>query len=169
MISGKYGQRGNTLLELIAGMAITVMIGSAVVGLIFQEWGGTTTAKTYVTAAHEIGNAARWISQDGIMAGSTDLVEEAAPVDSLTLTWIEQYDFANIPHSSSYSLEGSQLRRDYDGNVTTVARNISKIEFFQTGRLLTVSISCAPRWWRSETVEKTYSIYLRAAEGDTVQ
>ncbi len=169
MISGQYGQKGMTLLELMAGMAITVVIVGAVVGLIYQEWAGTATAKTYVTAAHEIGNAARWISQDGMMAGSTDLVEEAAPADNLTLTWIERYDFVNIPHSSSYSLEGSQLRRDYDGTVTIVARNISKIAFFQTGNLLTVSITCAPRWWRSATVEKTYSIYLRTAEGSAVQ
>ena len=98
------------------------------------------------------------------MAASTDLMEEADPVDHLTLTWIERYDFVNIPHSSSYSLEGTQLRRDYDGIVTIVARNISKIEFSQTGRLLTVSISCTPRWWKSATVEKKYSIYLRTAE-----
>ena len=61
-------------------------------------------------------------------------------------------------------LEGTQLRRDYDGIVTTVARNISQIEFSQAGRLLTVSISCTPQWWKSATVEKKYSVYLRTAE-----
>jgi len=150
--------------ELLAAMAITALVLSGVVALIFQEWSGTAIAKTSVTVAHEIRNAARWISQDGMMAASTDLVEEADPVDHLTLTWIERYDFINIPHSSSYSLEGTQLRRDYDGIVTIVARDISKIEFSQTGRLLTVSISCTPRWWKSATVEKRYSIYLRTAE-----
>jgi len=164
MMKGRAKQEGTTLLELLAGMAITAMIVGAIVGLIFQEWSGTATAKTSVTVAHEIRNAARWISQDGMMTESTDLVEGAQPVDHLTLTWIERYDFANIPHSSSYSLEDTQLRRDYDGIVTLAARNISKIEFSQTGRLLTVSISCTPQWWKSATVEKRYSIYLRTAE-----
>ena len=164
MMNGRAKQEGSTLLELLAGMAITALIIGAIVGLIFQEWSGTATAKTSVTVAHEIRNAARWISQDGMMAENTDLVEEADLVDNLTMTWIERYDFANIPHSSSYFLEGTQLRRDYDGIVTTVARNISQIEFSQAGRLLTVSISCTPQWWKSTTVEKKYSVYLRTAE-----
>lgn len=164
MMKGRAKQEGSALLELLAGMAITALIIGAIVGLIFQEWSGTATAKTSVTVAHEIRNAARWISQDGMMAENTDLTEEADLVDSLTMTWIERYDFANIPHSSSYFLEGTQLRRDYDGIVTTVARNISKIEFSQAGRLLTVSISSTPQWWKSATVEKSYNIYLRTAE-----
>ena len=162
-MKGQAGQKGMTLIELMVSLAITGMVVSAALGLIFHEFRGTAIAKTYVTAAHEIGNAARWISQDGMMAESSGLVEGAHPADYLNLTWIERYDFANIPHSSSYYLEGTQLRRDYDGTVTTVARDISKIEFSQTGRLLTLSISCTPRWWNSATVEKTYRIYLRAA------
>ena len=165
MMNGQDKQKGMTLLELIVSMAITVTILSGIVALIFQEYSGTATAKTAVTAAHEIGTAARWISQDGMMAESTNLVEGADPVDHLTLTWIERYDFVNIPHSSSYSLEGTQLCRDYDSTVTTVAQHISKIEFSQTGHLVTVSVSCTPQWWRASTIQKTYRIYLRAAEG----
>lgn len=164
MMNGQDKQKGATLLELLAAMAITAMILTGVVGLIFQEFSGTATAKTSVTAAHEIGNTARWLSQDGMMAESTGLVEGAHPADNITLTWTERRDFANIPHYSSYYLEGTQLRRDYDGTVTTVAQDISNIEFSQAGNLLTVSISCTPRWWKSATVEKTYRIYLRPAE-----
>ena len=164
MIEGQARQKGATLLELLAGMAITAMILTGVVGLIFHEFRGTATAKSQVTAAHEIGNASRWISQDVMMAESTNLVEEAEAVSHVTLTWIERRDFANIPHSSSYYLEGTELFRNYDGTVTTVARDISKVAFSQTGRLITMSISCTPRWWKSATVEKTYRIYLRTAE-----
>lgn len=164
MMNGQTRQKGVTLLELMLGMAITAMIVSGIVALIFQEYSGTAMAKTSVTVAHEIRNAARWISQDGMMAESTDLVEGAQPADNLTLTWIEQHDFANIPHSSSYYLEGTELRRNYDGSVTTVARDISKVAFSQTGRLITMSISCTPQWWNSTTVEKTYRVYLRPAE-----
>ena len=161
------GQKGFTLLELIAVMAVGALIIMGIVALIFQEFRGTALAKTSVTAAHEISNAARLVSQDGMMAESTDLVEGADPVDHITLTWVEQYDFSNIPHYSSYSLEGTKLRRDYDGAVTTVAQNISKVEFSQAGDVLTVSISCTPQWGGApeKTVQKTYRIYLRAAEG----
>jgi len=165
MMNRQDKQKGMTLLELLVSMAITAMILSGIVALIFQEYSGTATAKTAVTAAHEIGTAARWISQDGMMAESTNLVEGADPVDHLTLTWIERYDFANIPHSSSYTLCDTQLCRDYDSTVTTVAQHISKVEFSQTGHLVTVSVSCTPQWWRASTIQKTYRIYLRAAEG----
>ncbi len=158
-------QKGTTLLEMLVALAITGMIVSGIGALIFQEYRGTNIAKTSVTVAHEIRNAARWISQDGIMAESTDLVEEADSVNHLTLTSIERQDFTDLPHSCSYYLEGTQLCRDYDGTVTTVAQDISKIEFTQTGSLLTVSICCTPQWWGAPTVQKTFRICLRAADG----
>ena len=165
MMDGLAKQKGMTLLELLAAMAITALIMVGALAVIFQEYGGTDIAKTKVTAAHEISNAARRISQDGMMAESTELVEGAAPVNQLTLNWIERYDFANIPHSSNYSLCGTELRRNYDGAEATVARNISKIGFSQSGDLLTVSISCTPQWWAPDrTVQKTYRIYLRTDE-----
>jgi len=165
MMNGLARQKGMTLLELMAAMAIMVLVMVGALAVIFQEYGGTDIAKTKVTAAHEISNAARRISQDGMMAESTDLVEGADPVNQLTLNWIERYDFANIPHSSNYSLCGTELRRNYDGAEATVARNISKIEFSQSGDLLAVSISCTPRWWAPDrTVEKTYRICLRTTE-----
>ncbi|MFC1930535.1 hypothetical protein ACFLWE_01420, partial [Chloroflexota bacterium] len=87
------------------------------------------------------------------------------PADNVTLTWVERYDFANIPHSSNYYLSGTNLRRKYDGTETTIARGISNTEFSQTGNLLTVTISCSPDFWEtSGPVTKTYSVYLRAAQ-----
>jgi len=159
------GEKGATLLELLAGMAIVALIVGGVGGLIYQEWSGTATAKTSVTVSHEIGHAARLISQDGAMAASTNLVEGAQPTDQLTLTWVERREFVDFPHAVSYWLEETQLRRNYDDTVTTVTGNISKIKFSQTDRLLTVSISCNPRWWiLDKTVEKTYRVYLRPTE-----
>ncbi len=162
MVNKQDRQKGMTLLELMAAMAIMVLVMVGALAVIFQEYGGTDIAKTKVTAAHEISNAARRISQDGMMAENTNLTEEVDPVNQLTLNWIDRYDFANIPHSSNYSLCGTELRRNYDGVETTVARNISQLEFSQSGDLLTVSISCTPQWWAPDrTVQKTYRIYLR--------
>ena len=158
------GQKGTTLLELTVSLAIVGAIVLGVVGLIAHELKSTATARASVTAGHEIRNAARWISQDGMMAEGTNLVEGTQPVDQLNLAWIERYDFNNIPHSSSYYLSGTELRRDYDGTVTTVARHISGVDFSQAGNLLTVSISCTPPWiGQYRTIEKTYRICLRVA------
>jgi len=166
MTDKRFTQRGMTLLELLAGMAVAAMVMGGALVLIFHEYQGTDIARTHVTAAHEIGNAARWISQDLGMAESTDLIESAGPAASVSVAWLDRRDFANIPHAISYQLLNNQLKRDYDGAVTTVARNISGVEFTQTGRLITVLISCTPRSWQPEQiVQKTYQVYLRTAEG----
>ena len=165
MMNKQDRQKGTTLLELLVALAIMGMVMSGIVALIFQEYRGTNIAKASVTVAHEMGKAARWISHDGVMAENTNLMEGADPANHLALTWVERSDFADIPHSSSYYLEGTQLRRDYDGTVTTVAQDISKIEFSQTDSLLTVSIGCTPQWWCASTVEKTYRICLRTTNG----
>ena len=165
MIRRRAGEKGATLLELLASMAIVAYIIGGVGTLIYQEVNGTAMAKTSVTVSREIGNAARLISQDGAMAASTNLIAGAQSTDQLTLTWVEYSEFVGLPHVASYWLEGTKLRRDYDGTVTTVAQNISEVKFTQTDRLLTVSISCNPRWWiLDETVEETYRVSLRPTE-----
>ena len=165
MTKKKYGQRGMVLLEMVSALTITALLLGGAFALIFHEYNGTDLTKNTVTVANEVGNAARRISQDGMMAENTNLIDGAAPVNQLTLTWTEQYDFAYIPHSSSYSLSGTELRRNYDGIESILARDISKIEFSQTGQLLTVSICCTPHSLVSErTVQKTYRIYLRPTD-----
>jgi hypothetical protein len=159
-----------TLLELMAAMAIAAIIMLGVISLVYSEARGTAVARTSVTAGHEISYAARWLSQDGWMAESTNLVDGADSVDHLTLNWIERRDFANIPHCSSYYLSGTQLLRDYDGTVQAVAGKISNLEFSLVGSLITVSIDCSPEWAgdSAKTVRKTYRIYLRAANEEVV-
>lgn len=162
-------QKGFTLLELVVGTAIIGLIVLGTVALITHEVKGTAAARTSVTVGDEIRDAARSLCKDGMMAETTNLVEGAPPVDNLVLSWVERYECINVPHTSSYVLSGDELRRDYDGTVTTVARHISEIKFSQTGDVLTVSITCTPPWMgQNRTVEKTYRIYLRAANaGET--
>lgn len=159
-------QKGMTLLELVVGTAIIGIIALGTVALINHEVKGTAAARTSVTVGAEIREAARWLCRDGIMAETTNLVEGAQPADNLVLSWVERYECINVPHTCSYVLVGDELHRDYDGTVTTVARHISGIKFSQNGDVLTVSITCTPPWiGQNRTVEKTYRIYLRAANG----
>ena len=157
-------QKGMTLLEMIAGVAIVAMIGIGVVAFINYQVKSTATARASVTVSHEIEKAARLISQDGMMAEYTNITESAQLVDTLDMNWIERYEFVNVPHSSSYYLDGTDLYRNYDGMVSRVAQNISEIEFSKDGDILNVTICCSPSWiGQDRTVEKTYRVYLRAA------
>lgn len=169
MMRRQDSQKGMTLLELAVGTAIIGILVLGTVALFTHEVTGTAAARTSVTVGHEIREAARWLCRDGIMAETTNLIEGAEPVDNLVLSWVERYECINVPHTCSYILSGDELRRDYDGTVTTVARHISGIKFSQTGDVLTVSITCTPPWiGQNQTVEKTYRIYLRAANaGET--
>lgn len=164
MMNGRTGQRGATLLELLLGALISAVIVVGLVALISNEYRGSAVANTSITAAQEISMAARVLNEDGMMSESTSLTPGADPVDSLTMTWTDRSNFANLLHSSSYYLEGTDLRRDHNGSVMTVARDISGIEFSQDGDLLTVSISCTPQWGTARTVSKTYRVYLRPQE-----
>ena len=165
MIHKLASQKGMTLLEMLVAMAISLLVMCGAVALILQEYKGTDIAKTTVTAAHEIRNAIQWISQDIMTAEVTDLSDVGGTLDSVAISWTDRTDFTDIPHSISYQLTNDSLQRNYDGILTTVARNISNVEFSQSGRLVTVTIECTPRQWNPEqTVKQTYQIYLRTSE-----
>jgi len=165
MMNWHKNQKGTAFLELAVGLAIVALIGTGTVGLIKHEFNSTATARACVTIADEIEYAARCISKDGIMAEETNLVVGAAPTDTLTLSWVQRYEFINVPHTCSYYLSGDELCRNYDGEVTTVARYISGIKFSKSGDVISVSIKCTPPWvGQYRVVEKTYSIYPRVDE-----
>ena len=105
-------------------------------------------------ANHTIQSGASSLSKDLQMAASTDLVHAAPPVSSATLSWTDEYNSTGTYHSSTYSLSGTDLRRDYDGAVTTVARNISAIDFSINSKVVTVAITSGGK-------QLTYTFALR--------
>ena len=154
-------QGGFTLLELVAAVAIVAAMGSVITTVIFHEVRGTAAARNEVAASIDTGEAGRWISRDSMSAESTDLVDGAPPVDQLTLSWTEWYELTGVSHVSTYSLSGTDLKRDFDGVVTTVARNISNVAFSQADRVVTVEITSIPPWTTDREEERTYKVYLR--------
>jgi prepilin-type N-terminal cleavage/methylation domain-containing protein len=157
-------QRGVTLIELLVSLCVTALIASGVTGLIFHEFKGTTSVRNTVTAAREIGIANDYICRDVMMAKNTGLAEGGEPENELHLSWIDRYEFSNIPHYCSYSLNGTSLQRCYDGTTRVIAHNITDIGFYIEAGMLNVSISYTPKAWETKTVEKTYSIFLRPGE-----
>lgn len=151
-------QRGMTLIELLVATAITALIVALIGSVIYQFISVTERGNAQLSALHDIQNAARWISHDGQMAESTDLIDGDPPVSSVRLDWTDEY---GTSHFSTYSLSGTELQRNCDGSVITVARHISAAEFSITGDVLTAKLKSSPpgRWGVSE--EETLKVCLR--------
>ena len=155
-----WGQRGMTLLELLVAAAVGAVLTTGAAAAIYQSgklarWGGDE-----LRAWHDIRSGVYWMGRDIPMAETTDLVDGAGPVSSLSLTWTEHSEAGDIPHTSSYYLVGSELKRDYDGSVITVARHIQSLGFSLSQRLITVSLSSSPGE-PAAAENMTYMIYLR--------
>ena len=163
-MTGELKQRGFFLLGIMTALVVAAMIGAAAVALLFNELRGQATAKNVVAASMDLGYAGRQVSQDIFMAASSDLVDGAPPVNQLTVSWIEWYGLTGIPHTVTYELSGSHLDRDYDGVVTTVARNISSIEFARTDRVIEVVVTSIPPWTPARPIERSFRIKLRPKE-----
>jgi len=138
------GQRGAVLLELVVAVGIMAMVASVASSAIFQMFKTSEKGTDRVIALHDLENAIHWINLDTGKASASDLVDGAPPVEAMTLTWTE----GSTLHTVTYSLSGTELRRDYDGQAAAVARHISNVEFSMLNNVITVTITSSPdgRW-----------------------
>lgn len=150
-------QRGATLIELLASMAIAALISGIAGTTLFQILDTTHRNNDRFTALHEVDNTHYWIGKDARSAQLTNLGDGNPAVNSMTLSWI---DGSGVPHSSSYSLFGSELRRNYDGAVLSLARNLSSIQFSRSSQLITVSVVSSPGSPKNDEARSFY-VYLR--------
>jgi prepilin-type N-terminal cleavage/methylation domain-containing protein len=165
----KTKQKGFTLLEILVGLSMSSVLCFGALGLILCELNGTAAIKNSISAADELEGAERFIGKDVMMAESTNLVSGGVSSSNLSLSWIERYEFSNIPHTCTYSVDNCTLIRNYDGFELTVARNITYTEYSLNNNILEVMISCTPQTLESRTVDKTFSVYLRTLEAATIQ
>ena len=157
-------QRGLSLVEVLAATAIAGILMTTLTPALFQMVSGTIDGNTSLTATLDIQNAVRWIIQDGQRAQATDLVDGDPSVSSVILTWSHWHDYETVDHFSSYSLSGDDLQRNCDGNVTTVARYISDVQFCVEGPVLTVKLTSAPRGDSQGSVQRIWKVALRPAQ-----
>ena len=152
-------ERGITLVELLVAAAISSLVASGLGVAAHQLITVTERSRDAQQALHDVQNAGRWLTRDGKRAMSTDLADGAPPVQAMTLSWTADAQ----EHTSSYYLSGSQLRRDHNGAVITVARNVTEVEFSRSGELVTVSITSTPpgRWEIARPA--TYYLWVRPA------
>ncbi|MFH1142044.1 MAG: prepilin-type N-terminal cleavage/methylation domain-containing protein [Chloroflexota bacterium] len=149
------GQRGVTLVELLVATAIasvTLGVLATAWDVIYQSQGA---GGALVSASVDLQNASYWITQDAQMAATTDLQDGNPPVSSMALTW------GGGAQTSAYSLSGTELRRNFNGTVRTLAWNVSSVGFSLQGRLITITVSLVPpgKWGVSQ--QSTFYVRLR--------
>ncbi len=161
-------QKGFTLLELLVALAVGSVILTGVVLSLQQILLGTDRSNSQVVALTDIDRAVLEIKKDLMMTQSTNLTDGSPiPQSSVMLSWIDYTSFGSsnqTSHSSRYTLSGKELRRNYDGTVSIVGRNITSLGFTQNGKAITVAITATGPGirQRSETLE--FSAHIRAEE-----
>ena len=121
------GQRGFTLIEVIAALAITGLIGVGVSTATVQVLNQSTRNGDYTTASRHTMNAIYWVSRDAQM--SQTIEPEGASGFPLKLSWTE---WDNSEHQVTYSIEDDKLRRSYsidsgEPTQTVVAQYINSV------------------------------------------
>ena len=150
-------QDGFTLIEVLIALGIAALITTALGTAIFQILDRTAKGGETVRALNDIQNAGQWLYLDGERAETTDLIENDPPVSSMVLNWVTDGN----AHTATYTISGTELLRDHNGVVTTVARYVSNADFSISNRLITVNLTSTT--WTSGIISKTNSRASRYA------
>ena len=145
------------MMELIIVTAIVSLVVSTVGMSIYQVVRLPREGREHMTSVLTVQNASHVITRDLQSAQTTDLVDNASAVNSMTLDWVDYYTGVNESHTASYSLSGTDLQRDFDGTITTIATGVTGIQFSRSGRVVMVTIITASK-------QSTFSVMLRPVE-----
>lgn len=149
-------QDGFTLVEILVALGIAALITTVLGTAIFQILDRSARGGETVRALNDIQNAGQWLYLDGERAETTDLVDNDPPVDRMRLDWVAD----GVSHTAIYTISGTELERDHNGTVTTVARYVSNADFSISNRLITVNLTSTPGS-TGASKDITYNIWLR--------
>lgn len=128
-------RRGFTLLEVIFVMAVVGVVMPVVVSSIFQILRGTDRISDETVVLGDIDNVSAWVSRDLSQAQQTDLPTCPATQSTVRGDWVDETDWgsASPQHFAEYYIEPGTtlLKRNYDGAVGIVGRNVTAISFCQ--------------------------------------
>ena len=164
----KEGQRGFTLVELLVVIAITGVIGSVVVGAIYQVFAVSSRNTSRMTIVKQLENAVRWITPDAQMAMADNVSGDLAEAGGLSLTWKERDGTVN---NVIYRIQIGQLQRIYSrngvpqGTAKVVARNIDAAQTsssFANGTIA-FTVTSAIGGYKPESITRSFNVTLRSS------
>jgi prepilin-type N-terminal cleavage/methylation domain-containing protein len=161
-------QKGFTLIEILAVMAVGGMVMTVALLSIYQIVWGTERTNDQVSALTDANYAALWLRYDLQMAQTTNLTDgDPNPKGSVQLNWIDSTGWPteneSSVHSSIYTLSGTNLVRTYDGEARIIGRYISSIGFTRSGNVITCNLTATgpgiPE--RTENLELSIRTHMR--------
>ena len=163
----KESQRGFTLVELLVVIAITGLIGSVVVGAIYQVFTVSSRNTSRMTIVKQLENAVRWITPDAQMAQSVN--GDLAGSAGLSLAWNEWDGTAeNVTYKmiANGQLERSYYRNGLLQSTKVVARNIDPARTsssFANGTIA-FTVTSAIGGYKPESVTRSFNVTLRSGK-----
>ena len=142
-------QSGFTLVELLVALGIMSLMLPTVITSIYQIARGTTRITNELRIQQDIELASSWFTRDLALAMTTDVQDSSVspfpePVGSMRVDWIDQTGWAvegSEAHYVEYTLIAPNLYRNYDGNITIVARYVSSIAFSREVTYITIAMT----------------------------
>jgi prepilin-type N-terminal cleavage/methylation domain-containing protein len=144
-------QKGMTMVELVVATAVTGIIIFFLGTVVYQILSVTGYGNDRLVAAHDLENAAYWFNLDGQQAVT------AGGDGGLALTLSDN-------STVTYTLTGTELRRNAGGAYTVLARNITGLSFTTSGRVITMFLVSSPPGRYGVSENGTYRVQLRPAE-----
>jgi len=104
-------QKGFTLVELLAAIAITAVIAPAVTAAIYQLYSVYAQVTNRITVNNQVANAVQWITSDSQMAQKITVENGTTP--DLRLNFL-QYSWDNSVYNITYTITNdNQMQREY--------------------------------------------------------
>jgi prepilin-type N-terminal cleavage/methylation domain-containing protein len=141
-------RNGFTLIELLVSLPIGAALLLVVVSSYYQIVQGRVDIAQKTIAINDIDLAFHSLAGDLLMAQQTDLIEDGDPVPYMTLEWSDLThwgaDAGTIEHAVSYYIADGKLYRNYDGQLTIVARYLTYAGFSISDYMFTVTLTSRP-------------------------
>ena len=137
-------QSGFTLVELLVALGIMSLMLPTVITSIYQIARGTTRITNELRIQQDIELASSWFTRDLALAKTTDVDDSVPPVTSMRVDWVDETGWAvegSESHYVEYTLIAPNLYRNYDGNISIVARYVSSIAFSREGTYITIAMT----------------------------
>jgi prepilin-type N-terminal cleavage/methylation domain-containing protein len=153
-------QHGMTLIEILIALGISGVVVGGLAAAIYTIMSVTGRGNAEISILRDIQSASYWINNDARIARDITLTG-GVPANGMILNWD---DSEGNPYSSNYTFSGRELIRSFDGISSTIAWNVSSVEFSVTDDVLTYTLTSETegRWVVNKDI--TGYVNLRAWE-----